>query len=62
MASPQVERNLGYALLALGVILYLIFGLVKGAATDIGVYALTIVPLVLGLGFLWRATDPDPEQ
>lgn len=59
MDMTEVERYAGYVLVGLGVLLYLIFGLVKGAPTDVGVYAITIVPIVIGVGLLWRTGDAD---
>lgn len=59
MDRTQVERYAGYALVALGVLLYLVFGLIKGAPTDVGVYSITIVPIVIGIGLLWRSGEPD---
>lgn len=61
MDRTRVERYAGYALVALGVLLYLVFGLIKGAPTDTGVYSITVVPIVIGAGLLWRASDPNPE-
>lgn len=61
MDQTQVERYAGYALVALGLLLYLVFGIVKGAPTDTGVYSITIVPIVIGAAILWRASDPNPE-
>ena len=56
MLSPTVERGIGIALVALGVILFAVFGLVLGSPGDVGVYALSAVPIVLGLGAIWRAS------
>lgn len=56
MDRIRVERYAGYALVTLGVLLYLVFGLVKGAATDTGVYSITVIPVVLGVALLWRTS------
>lgn len=59
MDRSRIERVTGFGLVALGVILYLVFGLVRGAPRDLGVYSITVVPIVAGLGLLWRTGRPD---
>lgn len=59
MDRSRIERVTGFGLVALGVILYLVFGLVREAPTDLGVYSITVVPIVAGLGLLWRTGRPD---
>lgn len=61
MDKSRIERVSGFALIALGVIFYLVFGLVRGHPTDLGVYSITVVPLVAGLGLLWRTGRPDTD-
>lgn len=58
MLSSTVERGIGIVLVALGILLFGVFGLVLGSPGDVGVYALSAVPLVLGLGAIWRASAP----
>jgi hypothetical protein len=62
MDSSGVARIGGYALVALGLLLYVVFGLVRGSPTDVGVYSITIVPIVFGLGLVWRAGGTKPEE
>lgn len=59
MDRNQAERYAGIGLIALGVLIYLIFGLFQGIFFDIGVYAISIVPIVIGIGLLWRISQPD---
>jgi hypothetical protein len=61
MDKRRIERYSGFGLVALGVILYLVFGLIGGHPTDIGVYTVTIVPIVAGVGLLWRTGRPDTD-
>lgn len=61
MDKSRIERLSGFALIALGVIFYLVFGLVRGHPTDLGVYSITVVPIVAGLGLLWRTGRPDAD-
>ena len=56
MMTPQVERVLGILLVAVGVLFYVLFGVLKGSPLDVGPYAIAIVPLVIGLGLIWRAS------
>ncbi|MDX1610945.1 MAG: hypothetical protein R3185_01165 [Candidatus Thermoplasmatota archaeon] len=56
MISPQVERGMGIGLIVLGALLFLFFGIVRGGFGDVGVYAITVVPVVLGFGAIWRAS------
>lgn len=58
MDKATVGKIGGYALIALGILLYAWFGLAKGSPTDVGVYSITIVPVVFGLGLVWRSSDP----
>lgn len=62
MVDPKFERIGGIALIVLGVLFYLFFGILQGSPTDVGVYAITIVPLVLGLAFVWRASGDGAGQ
>lgn len=59
MDRIQAERYAGIGLIALGVLIYGIFGLLQGAFLDVGVYAISIVPLVIGIGLLWRVGEAD---
>lgn len=61
MDTRRIERYTGFGLIALGVLLYLVFGLIRGAPTDIGVYAITIVPVVAGIALVWRTSRPDTD-
>lgn len=61
MLSPTVERGIGIVLVALGIILFGVFGVVLGSPGDVGIYALSVVPFALGLGVLWRASAPRAE-
>lgn len=56
MDKTLAERYTGYALVGLGVLLYLVFGIVKGAPTDTGVYSITVIPAVIGLALIWRTS------
>ncbi len=58
MLSPTVERGIGIVLVVLGIITFGVFGLMLGSPGDVGVYALAAVPVVLGLGAIWRASSP----
>lgn len=62
MDNTGLAKIAGYALVALGVILYVAFGLARGAPMDVGVYSVTIVPIVAGLGLIWRAGEPAPDD
>lgn len=62
MDKTGVARIGGFALIALGILLYIMFGLLKGSPTDVGVYSVTIVPIVLGIGLVWRAGEPAPSD
>lgn len=62
MDKNGVARIGGFALIALGVLLYVVFGLVRGSPTDVGVYSVTIVPIVFGIGLVWRAGEPAPNE
>lgn len=56
MTKNQIERIAGFALVAVGILLFLVFGvLMVGSPVDVGVYAITIVPVVVGFGLIWRA-------
>lgn len=61
MDTHRIERYTGFGLVALGVLLYLVFGLIRGAPTDIGVYAITVVPIVSGIALIWRTSRPDAD-
>lgn len=58
MDKTGVAKLTGYALVALGVLLYVVFGLATGNPMDVGVYSITIVPIVAGLGLVWRSHEP----
>lgn len=62
MDRTQVGRYAGFALVGLGVLLYLVFGLAMGAPTDVGVYSITVVPVVIGLGLIWMTGESNPER
>lgn len=62
MDKTGVARIGGFALVALGLLLYIVFGLSRGSPTDVGVYSVTIVPIALGLGLVWRASQPAPDE
>ena len=62
MDKTGVARIGGIALIALGLLLYVVFGLMQGSPTDVGVYSVTIVPVVIGLGLVWRASDPAVDE
>ncbi len=62
MDRTQAERYAGIALIVLGVLFYGIFGILRGAILDVGVYAITIVPIVIGIGLLWRISQPDANH
>ncbi len=62
MDKTTVGKIGGWALIALGVLLYAVFGLAKGSPTDVGVYSISIIPLVLGIGLLWRSSQPATHE
>jgi len=61
MVAAQLERAAGIVLIVAGILLYATFGLLQGGFADVGVYAISIVPIVLGLGLVWRASGT-PER
>jgi len=56
MDKTRVQQIGGYALVALGVLLYAVYGVARGASTDVGVYTITVIPIVFGLGTIWIAS------
>jgi len=46
----------------LGVLLYVVYGLIRGAPTDVGVYSITIVPVVFGIAIAWLTSEPVPGE
>jgi hypothetical protein len=56
MDETRVQTLAGYALVALGVLLYAVFGLARGAPLDVGVYSITVIPITFGLGTVWLAS------
>jgi len=58
----DAARYGGYALIALGVLLYVVYGLIRGAPTDVGVYSITIVPVVFGIAIAWLTSEPVPGE
>lgn len=56
MDKTRVQQISGYALVALGVLLYAVFGLARGSPMDVGVYSITVIPIVFGLGTIWIAS------
>jgi hypothetical protein len=62
MDKNDAARYGGYALIALGVLLYVVYGLIRGAPTDVGVYSITIVPVVFGIAIAWLTSEPVPGE
>jgi len=57
--SARVLRVAGIACIAIGVLVFIVYGLARGAITDVGPWTMLIVPVVFGIGALLIARARD---